>query len=60
MEKFQTGRLIVSSTDKSADLLYAGGFDAPDEFVYFEAGNVRAIVVSILELARAMKEVRGL
>ena len=58
MEKFQTGRLIVSSTDKSADLLYAGGFDAPDEFVYFEAGNVRAIVVSILELARAMKEAR--
>ena len=51
-------KLIIASTDESADLLYAGGFDAPDEFLYYETADERCIVVSALEYARAMSEVR--
>ncbi len=58
MKNFCSGRLIVSSTEKSADLLYAGGFNAPDDFVYFETPEKRAIVVSTLELSRAMTEAK--
>ena len=56
MEKNLSGRLVVSSSEKSADLLYLSGFNAPDAFVYFETENTRAIVVSELELARAGRE----
>ena len=58
MKNFCSGRLIVSSTDKSADLLYAGRFNAPDDFVYFETNETQAIVVTSLEFARAMAEAK--
>ena len=29
-------KLIIASTDECADLLYAGGFSAPDEVLYYE------------------------
>lgn len=46
-------KLIIASTEESADLLYAGGFDAPDEFLYYETTSEKCIVVSPLEFARA-------
>ena len=49
-------KLIIASTDESADLLYAGGFNAPDEFLYYETDREKCIVVSPLEYARAVSE----
>ena len=42
-------KLIIASTEASADLLYAGGFNAPDEFLYYETAEEKCIVVSPLE-----------
>jgi len=55
MEKSVGGRLIAASGSCS-DILYGGGFNAADEFVYFEADGKRHIVVSVLEFARALDE----
>ena len=49
-------KLIIASTEESADLLYAGGFNAPDEFLYYETAEEKCIVVSPLEYARAAGE----
>lgn len=49
-------KLIIASTEESADLLYAGGFNAPDEFLYYETETEKCIVVSPLEYARAAGE----
>ncbi len=49
-------KLIIASTEESADLLYAGGFNAPDEFLYYETETEKCIVVSPLEYARAVGE----
>jgi hypothetical protein len=43
------GRLIYAAPELCADLLYAGGFNAPDPIVWFEIKDLRAIVVSILD-----------
>lgn len=51
-------KLIIASTSECADLLYAGGFGAPDEFLYYETESERCIVVSPLEFARALGEVK--
>ena len=51
-------KLIIASTDESADLLYAGGFNAPDEFLYYETDSEKCIVVSPLEYARASGEAK--
>ena len=51
-------KLICASSDESADILYAGGFHAPDEFLYFETEQRRGIVVSPLEYSRACAEVK--
>jgi len=56
MEK---GRLIVAASESNADLLYACGFSAPDDFVYYAVGNKEFIVVSKLELSRAQAEAHG-
>ena len=47
------GRLICAAPETCADLLYAGGFNAPDSIVWFETKDLCAIVVSILEFERA-------
>ena len=49
-------KLIIASSGECADLLYAGGFDAPDEFLYYETDSEKCIVVSPLEYARAVSE----
>ena len=51
-------KLIIASTEESADLLYATGFNAPDPVLYFEAGGEKTLVVSPLEYARASAEVK--
>ena len=53
MEKKSSGRLICAAPEFCADLLYAGGFNAPDPIVWFRTGEFQAIVVSILEFERA-------
>ncbi len=50
--------LIVAASETCADLWYAGGFHAPDEFIYFATPEERAIVVSALEIDRARVEAR--
>lgn len=52
-----TGRLIAAGSVESPDILYGSGFNAHDEFVYFETGSMRATVVSMLEYQRAKAEV---
>ena len=51
-------KLIIASSEVSADLLYAGGFNAPDEFLYYETDTEKCIVVSPLEYARAAGEAK--
>ena len=52
-------KLIVASTEECADLLYAGSFRAPDEFLYYETEKEKCIIVTPLEYARACKEAAG-
>lgn len=53
MKKKSRGRLICAAPEFCADLLYAGGFNAPDSIVWFQTSEFQAIVVSILEYERA-------
>ena len=59
-EKHETflPKLINASSDESADILYASGFHAPDEFLYFETADRKGIVVSPLEYSRACAEAK--
>lgn len=52
------GRLIIASAEESADILYGGGFHAPDEFIYYETSSEKGIIVSSLEYSRALKEAK--
>lgn len=52
------GRLIYAAPELCADLLYAGGFNAPDSIVWFETEACTAIVVSILEYERACSQAK--
>ena len=51
-----SARLIAASPAVCADVLYAGGFNAPDEVLYFEIGRERGLILSQLEYARAKSE----
>ncbi len=60
MEKIQKetqGRLIAADSS-DADIRYGSGFNAADEFIYFEKGDQRFAAVSILEFSRALEEVK--
>ena len=37
-------KLVIASTEECADLLYAGSFRAPDEFLYYETEKEKCIV----------------
>ncbi|OGV38682.1 MAG: hypothetical protein A2020_03925 [Lentisphaerae bacterium GWF2_45_14] len=52
------GRLIVSASEISADILYASGFFCPDPFIFFSAGSEKAVVLSTLEYQRALSQVK--
>ncbi len=51
-------RVIVASSDASADMLYATGFSVPDPFVFVEAKGRTAILLSDLEIDRGKREAR--
>ena len=51
-------RLIYAASDQCADMLYATGFSAPDEFLWFETDTETCVVVSSLEYGRAVKTVK--
>ena len=53
-----SGRLMFASPSVSADILYAGGFHAPDAVIYFEIPGKKALVLSHLEYARGKREAR--
>lgn len=48
-------RLIVASGEQCANLRYAAGFSTPDEFIYFDDGVRRGVVMSVLEYSRALR-----
>ena len=48
--------LIVADSEKSADMLYASGFRAPDPFIYYRRGDEKGIVLSVLEHDRGIRE----
>jgi len=52
----RSGKLICASSTESSDILYASGFNAADEFLYFELEGKRFAVVSSLEYQRARAE----
>lgn len=51
-------KLIYAPSPRSADMLYATGFQAPDAFLFLEHAGVKTIVLSDLEFDRGRKEAR--
>ncbi len=47
---------LICADCTDADIRYGSGFNAADEFTYFEAGGQRCTVVSTLEYSRAVTE----
>lgn len=54
----QENVLIVSDSDRDADLLYAVGFFAPDPFLYARLKGREFIIISDLEESRAAKSAK--
>tara|TARA_R100000027_G_scaffold67340_1_gene65665 strand:- start:31270 stop:32382 length:1113 start_codon:yes stop_codon:yes gene_type:complete len=50
--------VFYSSPEKDADLLYLGGFHAPDPFLAFEVGGASRAVLSSLEISRGERDSR--
>ncbi|MBO4303003.1 MAG: aminopeptidase P family protein, partial [Lentisphaeria bacterium] len=51
-------KLVTGASSSCADILYKSGFRAEDEFLYFEHAGRKGIVVSSLEYARALEQVK--
>lgn len=51
-------KLIIASSESSADILYATHFRAPDAFVYLETKGRKAVLLSDLEVDRGRREAR--
>jgi Xaa-Pro aminopeptidase len=51
-------RLIYAASPRSADMLHATGFQAPDPFLFLEHRGRRTIVLSDLEIDRGRREAR--
>ncbi len=49
-------RLIISESERSADMFYATGFRAPDPFVYLEHRGKKLLLLSDLEIDRGRRE----
>ncbi|HEX4086207.1 MAG TPA: Xaa-Pro peptidase family protein [Chthoniobacteraceae bacterium] len=47
--------LIVADSERSADMLYATGFFAPDPYIFLEAGGKKSIVLNDLEIDRGRR-----
>lgn len=52
------GRLIYASSENCSDIAYAGGFSAPDPFIYFSISGLKGLVVTSLEHGRACNEAK--
>lgn len=50
------GKLIIDSSEQSADLLYATSFFVPDPCIYLEYQGEKTLVLSDLEVERGRKE----
>ncbi len=51
-------RLIISDSEKSANLYYATKFLAPDPFIFIQTGGRKLLVMSDLELDRAKAQAK--
>ncbi|HRJ73234.1 MAG TPA: hypothetical protein PLS03_13505, partial [Terrimicrobiaceae bacterium] len=51
-------KLLIASSEASADMLYAARFRAPDAFVYVEAKGKTALLLSDLEVDRGRREAK--
>ncbi len=51
-------RLIYAASPRSADMLYATGFQAPDPFLFLEHEGVKTIVLGDLEFDRGRREAK--
>ena len=51
-------KLIIAASEASADMFYATQFRAPDAFVYVEAGDRKAVLLSDLEVDRGRREAK--
>jgi len=49
-------KLIIASSEASADLLYATKFRAPDAFVFLQDGDKKLLLLSDLEVDRGRRE----
>jgi Xaa-Pro aminopeptidase len=50
--------LIIADSERSADMLYATRFFAPDAFIFLEARGKRSVVLSDLEIDRGRRDAR--
>lgn len=55
---YKFARLVIGSGESCPDIRYAAGFSTPDEFIYFDTGLRRGVLVSPLEFGRARKSAR--
>jgi len=51
-----TSRLIISESERGADMFYATRFRAPDPFVYLEHRGKKSLLLSDLEIDRGRRE----
>jgi Xaa-Pro aminopeptidase len=51
-------KLIVADSERSADMLYATRFFAPDAFIFLEVAGRRTVVLSDLEIDRGRRDAR--
>jgi Xaa-Pro aminopeptidase len=49
-------RLIWANAETCADLLYATGFTAPDPYLWLDVGQQRWLIVTSLEIGRALRQ----
>jgi len=52
----QSARLIISESERGADMFYATHFRAPDPFVYLEHRGQKSLLLSDLEIDRGHRE----
>ncbi len=50
--------LLVGDSERSADMLYATGFSAPDPFVFLQTDRAKYLLIGDLELDRARDQAR--
>ena len=50
--------LLVGDSERSADMLYATGFSAPDPFVFLQTARAKYLLIGDLELDRARDQAR--